>query len=68
MNKTEKTIDIYELLTSDELEQVTDIFLEALAREKNLTTEVFEIETKIISNHFISNEIAIQGVSNEMRE
>ena len=50
----EKTIDIYELLSSDELEQVTAIFLEALAREKELTVEVFEIETKIISDTFIS--------------
>ena len=49
----EKTIDIYESLTSDELEQVTDIFLEALAREKQLTTEVFEIKTKIVSDNFI---------------
>ena len=50
----EKTIDIYELLSSDELEQVTAIFLEALAREKELTVEVFEIETKVISDTLIS--------------
>tara|TARA_Y100000401_G_C8309997_1_gene219196 strand:- start:870 stop:1031 length:162 start_codon:yes stop_codon:yes gene_type:complete len=48
----EKTIDIYELLSSNELEQVIDIFLEALAREKGLTAEVFHIETKIISDTF----------------
>ena len=31
-----KKIDIYELLTPDELDQVTDILLEALAREKGI--------------------------------
>jgi len=46
MNETK--IDVYELLTGDELEQVTNIFLEALAREKNISPEVFEIETNII--------------------
>ena len=50
---TVKKIDVYELLTGDELEQVTNIFLEALAREKQLVCEVFEIETNIISDHFI---------------
>ena len=44
---TLKKIDVYELLTGDELEQVTNIFLEALAREKNISPEVFEIETNI---------------------
>ena len=43
-----KTIDIYDSLTSDELEQVTNILLEALAREKNISPEVFEIQTNII--------------------
>ena len=52
----EQTIDIYELLTGDELDQVTNIFLEALAREKRLTADVLEIETKIISDHFISTD------------
>ena len=52
----EQTIDIYELLTGDELDQVTNIFLEALAREKRLTADVFEIETNIISGHFISTD------------
>ena len=46
-------IDVYELLTGDELEEVTNILLEALAREKRLTADVFEIETNIISDHFI---------------
>ena len=41
-------IDLYELLTDDELEQVTNIFLEALTREKGITPEVFEIETNIL--------------------
>ena len=45
---SETKIDLYELLTGDELDQVTDIFLEALAREKNISPEVFEIETNII--------------------
>ena len=42
------TIDIYDSLTSDELEQVTNILLEALAREKNISPEIFEIQTNII--------------------
>ena len=45
---SETKIDLYDLLTGDELDQVTDIFLEALAREKNISPEVFEIETNII--------------------
>ena len=49
----EQTIDIYEFLTCDELDQVTKIFLEALARDKKLTAEVFEIGTNIISDHFL---------------
>ena len=44
----EQTIDIYEFLTCDELDQVTNIFLEALAREKNISPEIFEIQTNII--------------------
>ena len=48
MTSTETKIDLYDLLTGDELDQVTDIFLEALAREKNISPEVFEIETNII--------------------
>ncbi len=50
---TAQTIDVYELLTGDELEEVTNILLEALAREKQLICDVFEIETNIISDHFI---------------
>jgi len=51
-----KTIDVQDLLTGDELEQVTNILLEALAREKGLTADVFEIETNVISDHFINSE------------
>ena len=47
-NNSHIKIDLYELLTGDELDQVTDIFLEALAREKNISPEVFEIETNIL--------------------
>ena len=42
-----KKIDIQDLFTSDELEHVTDIFLEALARHESVP-EMFEIETNII--------------------
>ncbi len=45
---TETQIDLYDLLTGDELEQVTNIFLEALAREEGITPEVFELETNIL--------------------
>ena len=48
MITTENKIDLYDLLTGDELEQVTNIFLEALAREKNISPEVFELETNIL--------------------
>ncbi len=34
--------DIYDMLTGDELEEVTNIMLEALARVKGVTPEVFE--------------------------
>ena len=43
-----KTIDLYDYLTTDELESVTNIFLEALARLKGIEPEVFEIQTNII--------------------
>ena len=43
-----RKIDIYEYLTEDELEQVTNIFLEAFARLKGIEPEVFEIQTNII--------------------
>lgn len=55
-DKLAKTIDVQDLLTGDELEQVTNILLEALAREKGLTADVFEIETNVISDHFINTE------------
>ena len=43
-----RKIDLYEYLTDDELESVTNIFLEALAREKGIQPEVFELETNIL--------------------
>ena len=43
-----RKIDLYEYLTNDELEPVTNIFLEALAREEGITPEVFELETNIL--------------------
>ena len=43
-----RKIDIYDYLTPDELDQVTDILLEALAREEGITPDVFEIETNIL--------------------
>ena len=43
-----QTIDIYDSLTGDELETVTNIFLEALSRQNNIQPEVFEIQTNII--------------------
>ena len=46
--KNHRKIDIYDYLTNDELEQVTNIFLEALAREEGITPEVFELETNIL--------------------
>ena len=50
MTKTyiSKTYDLYDLLTGDELDQVTNIFLEAFARSKGIEPEVFEIETNIL--------------------
>ena len=43
-----RKIDLYEYLTDDELESVTNIFLEALAREEGITPDIFEIETNIL--------------------
>ena len=45
---TTRKIDILNYLTGDELESVTNIFLEALAREEGITPEIFEIETNIL--------------------
>ena len=47
-NNNHRKIDIYDYLTGDELEQVTNIFLEALAREEGISPEVFELETNIL--------------------
>ena len=43
-----QTYDIYEALTGDELDQVTNIFLDALSRQNNIQPEVFELVTNII--------------------
>tara|TARA_B100001250_G_scaffold337336_1_gene304111 strand:+ start:2870 stop:3064 length:195 start_codon:yes stop_codon:yes gene_type:complete len=43
-----KTYDIYDSLTCDELETITNIFLEALSRQNNIQPEVFELQTNII--------------------
>ena len=43
-----RKIDLYEYLTEDELESVTNIFLEALAREEGITPDIFEIVTNIL--------------------
>ena len=45
---SETKIDLYDLLTANELSEITDILLEVLAREKGISPEVFEIETNII--------------------
>ena len=42
-----QTFDLYDSLTDDELDQVTNIFLEALHRRNGMTPEVFEIVTCI---------------------
>ena len=44
----QKKIDLYDLFTKDELENVTDIFLEAYCRKHGSAPEIFEIETNII--------------------
>ena len=41
-------IDLYDLFTSDELESVTNIFMEAFSRKNGSAPEIFEIETNII--------------------
>ena len=43
-----QTYDIYDALTGDELDQVTNIFLDALSRQNDIQPEVFEIVTNII--------------------
>ena len=48
LTMSETKIDLYDLLTDDELDQVTNIFLEALAREKGIQPDVFELETNIL--------------------
>ena len=43
-----QTYDIYDALTGDELDQVTNIFLDALSRQNTISPEVFELVTNII--------------------
>jgi len=43
-----KTIDVYDLLTHREREQVTDILMEAFVRATDETPFLFEIQTNII--------------------
>lgn len=43
-----QTFDLYDAFTDEELETVTDIFLEAFHRQNNTNPEVFEIVTNII--------------------
>ena len=64
MTTTEKKFDIYDSLTEDELETVTNIFLDALSRQSNIQPEVFGIETNIIvdtiselTDHFYSDDL-----------
>jgi len=40
--------DVYDSLTPDELETVTNIFLDALSRQNNIQPEIFGIETNIV--------------------
>jgi len=43
-----KTIDVYDLLTHREREQVTDILMEAFVRATDETPFLFEVQTNII--------------------
>ena len=42
------TVDLSDLFTDEELDQITMISLEALARERGICPDVFQIETNII--------------------
>ena len=55
MTTTEKKFDIYDSLTEDELETVTNIFLDALSRQSNIQPEVFGIETNIVVNTILED-------------
>ena len=46
--QSHRKIDIYDYLTGDELDEVTNILLGALAREEGITPEVYELETNIL--------------------
>ena len=43
-----KTVDVYDLLTHREREQITDILMEAYVRETDETPFLFEVQTNII--------------------
>ena len=43
-----KTVDVYDLLTHREREQITDILMEAYVTETHETQFLFEIQTNII--------------------
>ena len=43
-----KTVDVYDLLTHREREQITDILMEAYVRENDETPFLFEVQTNII--------------------
>ena len=43
-----QSFDLYDAFTEDELETVTNIFLEAFTRQNNTSPEVFELVTNII--------------------
>lgn len=43
-----QTYDLFDAFTEDELETVTNIFLEAFTRQNNTSPEVFELVTNII--------------------
>ena len=43
-----QTYDLFDAFTEDELETVTNIFLEAFTRQNNTSPEVFELVTNFI--------------------
>ena len=55
MTQTKGKFDIYDSLTEDELETVTNIFLDALSRQSNIQPEVFGIETNIVVNTILED-------------
>ena len=47
--------DVYDSLTKEERETITNIFLEALYREKNIKPEFFSIETNVVAIKEVKN-------------